>query len=73
MKGPTKQLSAGPGTYVLLGVITLISIFPVTNQTVFQTNLTMKDEPYLKLETDKNLLPKEGTPVKLIIEVPAGK
>jgi hypothetical protein len=52
---------------------TLISIFPVTNQTVFQTNLTMKEEKYLKLETDKDLLPKIGTPVKLIIEVPAAK
>jgi hypothetical protein len=52
---------------------TLISIFPVTNETVFQTNLTMKQEKYLKLETDKNLLPKEGEKVKLIIEVPAPK
>jgi hypothetical protein len=52
---------------------TLISIFPVTNQTVFQTNLTMKEEKYLKLETDKTLLPKIGTPVKLIIEVPPAK
>ncbi len=49
---------------------TLISIFPVTNETVMQTNLTMKEEKYLKLETDKNLLPKEGTPVKLVLEVP---
>jgi hypothetical protein len=46
---------------------TLISIFPVTNETVFQTSLTMKEEKYLKLETDKTLLPKEGTPVKLVI------
>jgi hypothetical protein len=52
---------------------TLISIFPVTDQTVFQTNLTMKEEKYVKLETDKKLLPKEGTPVKLIIEVAASK
>jgi hypothetical protein len=52
---------------------TLISIFPVTNETVFQTNLTMKEEKYVKLETDKKLLPKEGTPVKLVIEVPKGK
>lgn len=52
---------------------TLIAIFPVTNQTVFQTNLTMKEEKYVKLETDKKLLPKEGTPVKLIIELPKGK
>jgi len=47
---------------------TLVGIFPVTNQVVIQTNLTMKDEPLLKLETDKKLLPPEGTPVKLIIE-----
>ncbi len=47
---------------------TLISIFPVTNQTVFQTNLTMKEEKFVKLETDKKVLPKEGTPVKLVIE-----
>jgi hypothetical protein len=50
---------------------TLISIFPVTNETVFQTNLTMKEEKYVKLETNKKLLPKEGTPVKLILEIPA--
>ena len=48
---------------------TLISIFPVTNETVFQTNLTLKDEKSVKLETDKLVLPKEGTAVKLIIEV----
>jgi hypothetical protein len=51
---------------------TLISIFPVTNRTVFQTNLTMKEEKYLKLETNTKVLPKEGTPVKLVIEVPKG-
>jgi hypothetical protein len=51
---------------------TLISIFPVTNQTVFQTNLTMKEEKYVKLETNK-LVPKVGTAVKLIIEVPAAR
>ena len=50
---------------------TLLAIFPVTDQTVFQTNLTMKEEKYVKLETDKKLLPKEGTPVKLILQVPA--
>src|SRR5260370_38508876 len=52
---------------------TLICIFPVTNQTVFQTNLTMKDEPVVKLETDKKLLPKEGTAAKILIEVPEPK
>jgi hypothetical protein len=50
---------------------TLISIFPVTNETVLQTNLTMKEEKYVKLETNKKLLPREGTAVKLILEVPA--
>jgi hypothetical protein len=48
---------------------TLIALFPVTNDTVVQTNLTMKDEPILKLETNKSVLPAEGTPVRLIIEV----
>jgi hypothetical protein len=52
---------------------TLLSIFPVTNETVFQTNLTMKEEKYVKLETDKKLLPAEGTSVKLILEVPTAK
>ena len=52
---------------------TLICIFPITNQTVFQTNFTMKEEKYVKLETDKKLLPKEGTDVKLILEVPEKK
>ncbi len=48
---------------------TLIALFPVTDETVIQTNLTMKDEPLWKLEIVKDALPKEGTPVKLIIEV----
>lgn len=48
----------------------LIAIFPVTSKTVFQTNLTMENEKYLKLETNTSALPKEGTPVKLVIEVP---
>jgi hypothetical protein len=52
---------------------TLIAIFPVTDQTVLQTNLTMEFEKFLKLETNPRVLPKEGTPVKLVIEVPRGK
>jgi hypothetical protein len=52
---------------------TLIAIFPVTDQTVLQTNLTMEYEKFLKLETNSRVLPKEGTPVKLVIEVPRGK
>jgi hypothetical protein len=52
---------------------TLIAIFPVTDETVVQTSLLLDDEPYVKLETDKKLLPKEGTPVKLVIEVAASR
>jgi hypothetical protein len=52
---------------------TLIAIFPVTDETVFQTHLAFKDQETLRLETDKSLLPKEGEPAKLIIEVPPGK
>jgi hypothetical protein len=50
---------------------TLITFIPVTDKTVLQNQLTKKDEPYLKVDTDKKLLPKEGTAVKLIIEVPS--
>jgi hypothetical protein len=48
---------------------TLMTIFPVTNDTVFQTNLTLKEEKGWKLEVSKDGLPKEGTPVQLIIQV----
>jgi len=48
---------------------TLITIFPVSDSTVLQTNLTMKEEKLVKLDTDKKVLPKEGTPVKLILEL----
>ena len=47
---------------------TLIAIYPVTDETVCQSSLTMKEEKYLKLEVDSALIPKVGTPVKLIIE-----
>ncbi len=66
---PTKpEKSYGADISGTLGVI-----FPVSEDTVLQTHLTMKEEKYLKLETNTKLLPKEGTPVKLVIEVPAGK
>lgn len=50
---------------------TLIAIYPVTEKTVCQTSLTLKEEKFLKLETNKDVLPKEGTAVKLVLEVPA--
>jgi hypothetical protein len=48
---------------------TLAVIFPVSNLTVLQTNLPMEYEKLLKLETNTKVLPKEGTPVRLVIEV----
>jgi outer membrane protein assembly factor BamB len=48
---------------------TLISIYPVTDETVFQSNLTMKEAALLKLEVNRNLLPEEGADATLVIEV----
>ena len=47
---------------------TLIAVYPVTDETVCQTSLTMKEEKYLKLETNTAALPPAGTAVKLILE-----
>jgi hypothetical protein len=49
---------------------TLVVIFPVSDQTVLQTNLPMENEKFMKLEVNTSVLPKEGTPVRLVIEVP---
>ena len=48
---------------------TLIAVYPVTDETVLQSGLTMKEERLLKLETNKNVLPAEGTEVKLVLAV----
>jgi hypothetical protein len=48
---------------------TLIAIFPVTAETVFQSSLSLADEKYVKLETNDKL-PKVGTAVNLVIVVP---
>jgi hypothetical protein len=48
---------------------TLMSIFPVTDETVMQTQLTIKEEGIMKLEVNTKKMPKEGTPVKLVLEV----
>lgn len=47
----------------------LITLFPVTDEVVMQTGWTMKEEKFLKLDVRPDVLPKEGTPVKLVIEV----
>ncbi len=52
---------------------TLIAIYPVTDETVCQSTLTMKEEKYLKLETNPIYVPKEGTAVKLILEAAPAK
>ena len=41
---------------------------PVTDEVVLQTGWTMKEEKFLKLEVRPDVLPKEGQPVKLVIE-----
>jgi len=46
----------------------LITLFPVTDEVVLQTGWTMKEEKFLKLEVRPDVLPKEGQPVKLVIE-----
>lgn len=51
----------------------LICLFPVTDEVVLQTDWTMKEERYLKLDVNPEVLPKEGGPVRLVIEAPAGK
>lgn len=51
----------------------LICLFPVTDEVVLQTAWTMKEEKFLKLDVNPDALPKEGTPVKLVIEVPEKK
>ncbi|MFO0871563.1 MAG: YdjY domain-containing protein [Pirellulales bacterium] len=49
---------------------TFVAIFPVTNECVLQSNLTMKDEPLIKLDTNTKVLPEAGSPAQLIIQVP---
>jgi hypothetical protein len=50
----------------------LITVFPVTADVVIQSHLTLKDASLIKMETNKAVLPPEGTDVKLVIS-PAGK
>jgi hypothetical protein len=48
---------------------TFIVIFPVTSETVVQSSLTIEYEGIMKgLEVNNKTMPKEGTPVKLVIE-----
>jgi len=49
---------------------TLIALFPVTDECVLQTDWTMKEEKYLKLDVNPDVLPKEGSPIRIVIEAP---
>lgn len=51
---------------------TLITIFPVTAETVFQSDRPLAEEKYVKLEVSDKL-PRVGTDVSLIIVVPEAK
>jgi len=51
---------------------TLIGLYPVTDEVVMQSALTMKEEGMIKLETNKQALPGENTPVSLVIKVASG-
>ncbi len=52
---------------------TLVGLFPVTDELVIQTSLTMREEGLVKLETAKDLLPPEGTEVTLVLKPAAAK
>jgi hypothetical protein len=52
---------------------TLVGIFPVTDELIVQSNLTMKEEGLIKLETDKSALPAEGTDAVLILRPASAK
>ena len=45
----------------------------MTDEVVIQTTWTMKEEKFLKLDVNPDVLPKEGRTVKLVIEVPEKK
>jgi hypothetical protein len=47
---------------------TLITVYPVTDDTVIQSALAAKDEGKFRLEINKELLPREGGAVKLVIQ-----
>ena len=51
----------------------LITVFPVTADVVIQSGLTLKDSSLIKMETNKAVLPPEGTDVKLVIRPAAAK
>ncbi len=51
---------------------TMIGLYPVTDEVVAQSGLTMREESLVKLETNKKILPGENTPVFVVIKVASG-
>lgn len=51
---------------------TMIALYPVTDEVVMQSGLTMREEGMIKLDTAKAQLPPEGTAVTLVIKPAAG-
>ncbi len=60
------------GKYAADSTGTMIGLYPVTDEVVVQSNFTMREESLIKLETNKQLLPGENTPVTLVIKVASG-
>ncbi|MBV8881810.1 MAG: hypothetical protein JO332_17765 [Planctomycetaceae bacterium] len=63
---------AKDGKYAADVTGTMIGLYPVTDEVVMQSGLTMKEESLIKLETNKTLLPGENTPVTLVIKTASG-
>jgi len=49
---------------------TLITLLPVTDEVVIQARMRIKEEKALKMETNPNIVPPEGTDVHLVIQAP---
>ena len=47
---------------------TMITLYPVTDETVIQSSLSLKESRLLKMELNRSVVPDEGTEVKLVIE-----
>ncbi|HZE97926.1 MAG TPA: YdjY domain-containing protein [Planctomycetota bacterium] len=60
------------GKYAADTTGTMVGLYPVTDEVVMQSALTMREESLIKLETNKKILPPENTPVSLLIRIAAG-
>src|SRR5262249_19748800 len=60
------------GKYAADSSGTMIGLYPVTDEVVCQSALTMREEGLIKLETNKQALPPENTPVSMVIKVAGG-